>query len=276
MSEQQRREDLRTLLREGQSEYLPHISVDSVIFSFHDDRLKVLLLRMKDQPRYALPGGYVRREESLDEAAHRILEERTGLSDVYLEQFGTFGENFRTGRDRGKALLEALGADAEDGSWILQRFISVAYYALVNYAVARPRAGFFDSEYRWAPVGELPELIFDHAQIIRKAQETLRVMLDHKLVGSNLLPETFTMNELQHLCEAILGRPLLRANFQRKMLSLDILERLEKRFGGGAHKAPYLYRFQAGNDIQQAGNNNQNGSLAHQAAARQVQAPDEI
>lgn len=249
MSDSQLQEDLSTLIRQGQQEYLPHISVDSVIFSFHNDQLKVLLLRMKDQPLYALPGGFVGREESLDEAAHRILEERTGLKHVYLEQCGTFGETHRTGRDRGLSLIRSLGTEVSADSWILQRFISVAYYALVNYAEAKPRAGFFDAECRWAPVGELPELIYDHARIIRKAQDTLRLLLDHKLVGSNLLPHTFTMNELQRLCEAILGKPLLRANFQRKMLSMDILERLEKRFGGGAHKAPYLYRFQSQNGV---------------------------
>jgi 8-oxo-dGTP diphosphatase len=246
MSDTLHHQDLDTLVREGFTEYLPHISVDSVIFCFHDDRLKVLLLRMKDQPLYALPGGYVGRDESVDEAAHRILEERTGLRDVYLEQCGTFGDRDRTGSDRGRTLFESLGVDVPEDSWMLDRFISVAYYALVNHAVAKPQPGFFETECRWSPIGELPELVFDHRQIIRKAQDSLRIALDHKLVGSNLLPETFTMNELQRLCEAILGRPLLRANFQRKMLSLDILERLDKRFGGGAHKAPYLYRFQNG------------------------------
>lgn len=235
--------DLSFLVQEGVSEYLRHLSVDSVIFSFHEGKLKVLLLRMKDLPQYALPGGYVRKEEGVDEAAHRILAERTGLGEVYLEQCGTFGDKDRTGDDRAAGLFKALGAELPPGNWLRERFVSVGYYALVNHDLARPQSGFFATECIWCPIGELPPLVFDHALIIRKAQDTLRLLLDHKLVGSNLLPETFTMNELQHLYEAILGKTLLRANFQRKMLGLDILERLDKKFGGGAHKAPYLYRF---------------------------------
>jgi 8-oxo-dGTP diphosphatase len=235
--------ELPDLVSTGHQDYLRHISVDSVILSFHEGVLKVLLLRMSDQLLFSLPGGYVGKEEGLEEAALRILEERTGLREVYLEQCGTFGDNHRTGADRGAAVFASIGVDIPPGSWILERFISVGYYALVSHAQAKPTPGLFDAEYKWWPANDLPELIFDHAQIVRKAQETLRLLLDHKLVGSNLLPATFTMNELQQLYESILGKPLLRANFQRKMLGLDILERLEKKFGGGAHKAPYLYRF---------------------------------
>jgi 8-oxo-dGTP diphosphatase len=243
MNDTQYQQDLPTLVREGYRDYLRHLSVDSVIFSFHEAQLKVLLLRMKDMPLYALPGGYVRKDEGVDEAAHRILEERTGLEEVYLEQCGTFGDSGRTGDDRGAGLFKALGAELPPDSWIRERFISVGYYALVNHDQARPQSGFFEGECRWFPVGDLPTLIFDHIRIIRKAQDTLKSLLDHKTVGFSLLPPTFTMNELQRLYEAILGRTLLRANFQRKMLGLDVLERLDKKFGGGAHKAPYLYRF---------------------------------
>ena len=245
MRETTQPQNLSYLVREGDREYLPHLSVDSVIFSFHEEKLKVLLLRMKDLPVYALPGGFVRRAEGLDEAARRILAERTGLGEVYLEQCGTFGDRDRTGDDRAADLFKSLGTELPAGNWLRERFVSVGYYALVNHDLARPTPGFFETECSWCPVGSLPDLVFDHTQIIRKAQDTLRMHLDHKLLGSNLLSPTFTMNELQHLYEAILGRSLLRANFQRKMLGLDILERLDKRFGGGAHKAPYLYRFRA-------------------------------
>jgi 8-oxo-dGTP diphosphatase len=241
MNDTDHRPDLADLVHDGAREYLRHLSVDSVIFSFHEDKLKVLLLRMKDQPLYALPGGYVGREEGLDDAARRILAERTGLGEVFLAQCGAFGNRDRT--EQGPDLYSTLGEDLPSGNWLRERFVSIAYYALVNYTLARPQPGFFDTECAWYPVSELPELVFDHREIIRKARETLRMHLDHQLVGSNLLPETFTMNELQRLYEAILHRPLLRANFQRKMLGLAILERLDKKFGGGAHKAPYLYRF---------------------------------
>ena len=142
-------------------------------------------------------------------------------------------------------LFSSLGVDLRPDSWILQRFISVGYYALVNFAAARPAPGHLDAECSWCPVDHLPAMIFDHREITHKALETLRLLLDVKVPQSNLLPDTFTMNELQRLYESILGRPLLRSNFQRKMLNLGILERLDKRFGGGAHKAPYLYRFKS-------------------------------
>ncbi len=235
--------ELTNLIEQGTLTYLPHISVDSAIFSFHDGLLRVLVLRMKDQTLYSLPGGYVGREEDLDGAAQRILRERTGLEAIYLEQFGTFGDHCRTGGKKSEDIFSTLGVDLPTDCWIMQRFISVGYYALVNYAAARPAPGHFDAECIWCPVDQLPEMIFDHREIAGKALETLRLLLDVKVPQSNLLPETFTMNELQQLYESILGKQLLRSNFQRKMLNMDILERLDKRFGGGAHKAPFLYRF---------------------------------
>ena len=235
--------ELTTLIEQGEEQYLPHISVDSAIFSFHEGLLKVLLLRMKDQRLYSLPGGYVGREEDLDGAAQRILRERSGLEAVYLEQCGTFGDHRRTGGKISEDIFSTMGVNPPADCWIMQRFISVGYYALVNYAAARPAPGHFDAECIWCPLDQLPEMIFDHRDITAKALDTLRLLLDIKVPRSNLLPETFTMNELQQLYESILGKPLLRSNFQRKMLNMDILERLDKKFGGGAHKAPYLYRF---------------------------------
>jgi ADP-ribose pyrophosphatase YjhB (NUDIX family) len=238
-----RMQELSDLIEHGPAQYLPHISVDSVIFSFHEGLLKVLLLRMKDQPLYSLPGGFVGKEEDLDSAAQRILRERTGLESVYLEQCGTFGDHNRTGPKKGRETFSFIGIDVSEDCWIVQRFISVGYYALVNYAAARPTPGHFDAECSWCPVDQLPDMIFDHRDITLKALETLRLLLDVKVPRSQLLPDTFTMNELQQLYESILGKPLLRSNFQRKMLNMEMLERLDKKFGGGAHKAPYLYRF---------------------------------
>lgn len=233
-------QDLASFIEQGASEYLPHISVDSVIFSFHAGAFQVLLLRMRDQVLYALPGGYVGKTEDLDKAAERILRERTGLGGIRLEQCGTFGDRNRTERKKGQDLI---GVNLPEDSWILQRFISVGYYALVNYAAATPSPGPLDVECKWCPVNQLPPMIFDHREIVARALDTLRSLLDIKIPDAHLLSETFTMNELQQLYESILGRPLLRSNFQRKMLGLDILVRLEKKFSGGAHKAPYLYRF---------------------------------
>lgn len=222
--------------------YLPNISVDCVIFGFHENQLKVLLLEFKHTKAFALPGGFVFKEESADEAATRILWERTGVKDIYLEQFYTFGELNRGNWDVHKATMSTHGFDLEPDHWLLQRFISIGYYALIDFSKVQTTPDIFSDLGDWYDIHQIPELILDHNRIIDKALETLQLMLDYKLVGFNLLPETFTMNELQSLYETILGKKLLRANFQRKMLNLGILERVEKKFSGKAHKPPYVYR----------------------------------
>ena len=223
-------------------EYLPSVSVDCVIFGFHENQLKVLLLEFKHTKAFALPGGFVFKEESTDEAATRILWERTGVKDIYLEQFHTFGEQNRGNWDVHKATMSSHGFELEVEHWLLQRFISIGYYALVDFSKVQPTPDIFSDLGDWYDIHQIPALILDHNMIIDKALETLRLMLDHKLVGFNLLSETFTMNELQSLYETILDKKLLRANFQRKMLSLGILERVKKKFSGKAHKPPYEYR----------------------------------
>lgn len=232
---------IKTFLDKG-PEYLPGVSVDCVIFGFHENQLKVLLLEFKHTKAFALPGGFVFKEESTDEAATRILWERTGVKDIYLEQFHTFGEQNRGNWDVHKATMATHGFELQADHWLLQRFISIGYYALVDFSKVQPTPDIFSDLGDWYDIHQIPALILDHNQIVAKALETLRLMLDHKLVGFNLLSETFTMNELQSLYETILDKKLLRANFQRKMLSLGILERIEKKFSGKAHKPPYVYR----------------------------------
>jgi ADP-ribose pyrophosphatase YjhB (NUDIX family) len=227
---------------------LPHVSIDCVIFGFHEAQLKVLVLKYKAEGLYALPGGFVQKSESLNAAANRVLEERTGLKDVYLEQFHTFGAPNRTNSNMHHEMFASLGISLPDKHWILERHISVGYYALVDFSKVTPVPDVFSELCDWYDLNTLPSLILDHGEMVQKALETLRLMLDHQLVGFNLLPETFTMSELQQLYETVLQTTYLRANFQRKMLGLNILERLEKRYAGGAHKAPYLYRFRVTND----------------------------
>ncbi len=223
--------------------YIPHLSIDCVIFGFHGEQLKVLLPKVKRLDTWTLPGGYVLKSEDLEEAAQRILEERTGLKDIYLEQFYTFGKAKRSTGEMMKKMLLVNDFEIDESSWIFQRFVSIGYYALVDFSKVVTKTGVYDEFCEWYDIHQLPNLAFDHAEIIQKALETLRYMLDDKLVGLNLLPETFTMKELQILYQTILDKPLRRDNFQRKILSMGILERIEKKFTGAAHKAPYLYKF---------------------------------
>lgn len=225
-------------------DYLPGISIDCVIFGFHDNQLKILLLNFKNTNWFAVPGGFIKESENLEEAAQRILEERTGLSNIYLEQFYVFGDRDRRDNDELKALMKAVdGTDLSPNHYLMSRFLSIGFYALIDFTKANPTPDSISESCEWYEIDAIPTLIYDHTKMVGKALETLRFFLDEKLIGFNLLPEVFTMNDLQNLYETILDKKLLRTNFQRKMLSLGILERLDKKMTGAANKAPYLYRF---------------------------------
>jgi ADP-ribose pyrophosphatase YjhB (NUDIX family) len=225
-------------------DYLPHIAYDSVVFGFSGNQLKILIMEYHNTRLFALPGGFVKVDENLDNAVRRGLKERTGLGEIYLEQFYTFGNTERHDPQVFKIILKANGLTNEEAyDWLLERFITVAYYALINYNDVTPKPDALSDSCSWYPVNKLPSLILDHRSIVEKALHVLRENLDRKLVGVNLLPKKFTMNELQLVYEAILGEKLRRTSFQRKILALDILKRHEKHYSGKAHKAPYLYSF---------------------------------
>lgn len=214
--------------------YLPHLSIDCVVFGFHDNSLKVLVVKIKEEKLWALPGGYVLKTENLNEAANRILQERTGAANIYLQQFRVFSDLNRS---------EGFFENFDDTVWNKQRFLSIGFYALVDYSKVNLVMDVFSDACEWKAIDELPELMMDHRTIFDKALVTLRKQLNHKPIGYNLLPEKFTMPELQKLYEIILGKKLNRGNFYRKILRYDILEKLDEIRKGGAHKAPDLYKF---------------------------------
>lgn len=223
--------------------YMPAISIDTVIFGFHDNKLKVLLLGFGDTGQYVLPGGHVKKEEDLDDAALRILKERTGMKNIYLEQFFTAGKHNRNNDATVMKTMEKLVGELPKNNWFQQRFVSVCYYALIDDTKVNPATEPFFSHFKWFDIKKIPRLLYDHNLIVKKALSRLQSDLDEKLVAFNMLNETFTMNELQTLYEAVYQTALVRTNFQRKMLSLNVLERLDKQYSGKSHKAPYLYRF---------------------------------
>lgn len=229
-----------------EKEFLPGMAIDTVIFGFHQAQLKVLALQYKNTELFALPGGFIRKKENLNDAAHRILKERTGLKNIYLEQFYTFGDFSRSRSSALKKIMQGNSLPPQKNHFLLRRFVSVGYYALVDYTLALPKPDVLSESCNWYNLSTLPSLMLDHRKMIEKALETLREDLDRKLIGFNLLPDTFTMAELQSLYETILGEPQRRTSFQRKILKLNILERVAKKRTGGAHKAPYLYRFASG------------------------------
>ncbi|WP_412850616.1 NUDIX hydrolase [Chryseobacterium sp. PMSZPI] len=230
------REQLLKRSVEAKEIYLPHISADPVIFGFDQKELKVLLAKMKYRKQWLLPGGYVQKNEDLDDAVLRILESRTGITNVFLEEFGVFGKKNRS---------EFYYQDFDDTLFQKQRFISVGYYALYNSSEINPIADEMSETCEWIYLKDLPgiDLAMDHREIIEKALLTLREKISFKPIGYNLLPEKFTLPELQKLYEAILGKALNRGNFYRKIKNLGILKKLEEQRRGGAHKSPDLYSF---------------------------------
>ena len=216
--------------------YVPHISVDTVIFGFNGDQLKVLLLKMKFNQQWFLPGGYMKKDENLESAAIRILRERTQLDKIFLQEFAVFSELNRS---------EEAFKDFPDDLWHKKRFISVGYYALVNHKDVSPIGDELSESCDWIILDELESqnITMDHKQIIEIALNTLREEISYKPIGLNLLPEKFTLSELQKLYEAILGRTLNRGNFYRKIKNIGILKKLDEKRKGGAHKAPDLYTF---------------------------------
>jgi ADP-ribose pyrophosphatase YjhB (NUDIX family) len=226
-----------------EKDYVTNIAFDSVIFGFSGKNLKILIMHYQNTGLFALPGGLVKRSENLSDAVKRAVGQRTGLKNIYLEQFHTFGSLNRSDPASMKMILEAHGYIPDESHWMLDRFFSIAYYALINYNEVKLEPDFLSDSIDWYKLDELPPLMQDHREIVEMALQTLRDNLQRKLIGGNLLPEYFTMKELQEVYEAILDEKLRRTTFQRKMLSLDILERHEKQYSGKAHKAPYLYSF---------------------------------
>jgi 8-oxo-dGTP diphosphatase len=234
--------EIREHYTRGHEKYLRNISVDCIIFGFHENELKVLLLQAKYAGLWALPGGFILKEEHMDDAAQRILQQRTGVEDIYMQQFHVFSEPARSTKKINKQFLKNVGLELEE-SWMFERFITVGYTALVDFTAVKPVVGTFSSACEWFNIHDLPEMILDHRNILEKALENLRMQLNYHPLGYNLLPEKFTMPELQKLYETILDRPLDRRNFQRKIVGTGILKRLTETKKGVAHKAPYYYKF---------------------------------
>ena len=200
------------------------LTVDCVVFGMDDQDLKVLLIERDLPPfegEWALPGGFVHVDETLDEAARRELCEETGLMKVFLEQLYTFS---------------ALDRDPRE------RVISVAYYALVNLVDHRVQAATDAREAAWFSVDDVPTLAFDHAEVLGAALERLRGKLGYQPIGFELLPQKFTLSQLQHLYEVVLERELDKRNFRKKVLATGLLIETREVQQDVAHRAARLYR----------------------------------
>jgi 8-oxo-dGTP diphosphatase len=220
-------------------ELIPQLTLDCVIFGFHDNALKILLLKWKGTDLWSLPGGVIRQYESLDEAAIRVLKERTGIDKIFLRQFHTFGKVQRYDKT---SIQEQLAHVIDPKLWY-KRAISIGYYALVDYEEVFPNPDQLSDECTWWDLGEIPKLLFDHEEILEKALRSLRLELSFQPIGLNLLPEKFTMPDMMRMYEAILGKKIDPRNFQKKILNSGIVVKLKEVKRGVAHKSPFLYKF---------------------------------
>ncbi len=236
--------DLSKNLNFDLDQLVPGQSIDCVIMGFDQNELKILVLKWKAEGEiWALPGGFVFKEENMDKAAIRVLKERTGIELPFLEQFKTFGNVNRRDVDILVKNMKSMGMDSKMVDWFKQRFITTGYLSLVDIQKCDPKPDFSSEMIKWASLEELPHLIFDHNEIVKIALDFIKNRVNYLPIGITLLPEKFTMKSLQNLYESILQKKLDRGNFQRKMLKLNIFIRHEKQLEGGAHKAPYLYSF---------------------------------
>ena len=200
------------------------VGIDCIIFGFEKEQLSLLLLQRNFEPakgQWSLMGGFVQKNESADDAAKRVLYELTGLKDVYMEHIGAFGE---INRDPG------------------ERVISLAYYALINTNKYDRELVQRHNAY-WVNIDEIPDLIFDHNQMVEKARTAMKEKASTAPIGFNLLPELFTLTQLQSLYEAIYGEPMDKRNFRKRIADMGYIEKTDKIDKTGSKRGAYLYKF---------------------------------
>lgn len=201
-----------------------YVGIDCIIFGFNEGELDLLLLKRNFQPamgEWSLMGGFVQQSESVNDAAKRVLTELTGLENVYMEQVGTFGE---VERDPG------------------ERVISIAYYALININEYDRELVRQHNAY-WVNINELPPLIFDHPQMVEQARKLMQQKASTEPIGFNLLPQLFTLSQLQSLYEAIYGEQIDKRNFRKRIAEMDYIEKTDKIDKTGSKRGATLYKF---------------------------------
>lgn len=221
----------------------PHVSVDCVVFGFEFGKLNVLLIERnmvfggKEFKDLKLPGDLVRKDEDLDTAASRVLHELTGLDNIYLQQFSAIGSPGRLVRQpRDMEWLRSIGHPEEI-------VVTVAYYSLINIDQDRVANFILSANARWCPVAEVTELAFDHLSILHQALRVLRTDLRLKPIAYELLPPKFTLGQLQQLYEVILGNPLDKRNFRKKMSNMAYITPINEKQVDVAHKPARFFSF---------------------------------
>jgi len=219
---------------------IKEVSVDCVMFGFHADELKVLLLKWNNID-WSLPRGRIFRQEHIAEAASRVLKETTGIQEVFLQQFHTFGaaDRYRNyTADQNTRLLDIKSKETIEYELFHEGIISIGFYALVDFEKVVPN---LMGSYQWCEISTIPDLLFDHNDMIELALVALRKDLRY-LPIAKLLPQKFTLREMQKLYETILNRKFDRRNFHKLLMSYDFLIKLPEKKIGTANKSPHLYQ----------------------------------
>lgn len=206
-------------------DFIDALSIDCVIFGFKGSRLYILLVKHGEgisKGKWALPGGWIKYNESVDDAAYRILTAQTSVANIYLEQLRTFGDIDR---------------------YPTKRVITVAYFALVNPEDFEIQPGTTVSDAQWFNIHEVPEMVYDHNRILDCGFQHLKHKVQHEPIGFNLLPKKFTLHQLQELYEAVLEKKLDKPNFRRKLIKMDLLVPCDEKQKDVSHRAASLYRF---------------------------------
>jgi 8-oxo-dGTP diphosphatase len=203
----------------------PAVTVDLVVFTVNDDLLKIMLVKRAEQPfadRWSLPGGFLKTSESLDEAALRVLKEKAGVENVYVEQLYTFGDPDRDPR---------------------ARVITVTYFALIPWKNLIQPPSTKVTDLMWTPVNHLPKLAFDHQEIVEYAVKRLRAKASYSNIVYGLMPRQFRLSELQRMYEIIINERLDKRNFRKRMLATGLLQETGRKDVAGAHRPAMLYKF---------------------------------
>lgn len=231
---------MQDIIEKGDQYFLPNLSIDLVIIGYEEGQVKCLLLQIGDQ--WVLPGGYIGLKESVDAAAKRILKSRTNLDEPHLKFLSVFGDKDRKFEQEFKAFFEKRGIPWKENAWIFNRFVTLAFYSLIDIETADPVPGEFDDHIQWHAIKDLPEMGLDHASIIDAAYEKLKQDIRSEPITYNLLPDSFTMPQLHELHQEIIGEKLDRSRFQKKMLSSGLFERLPLLKKETPGRKPYQYR----------------------------------
>jgi ADP-ribose pyrophosphatase YjhB (NUDIX family) len=232
--------DVKEIIEQGNNCYLPNLSIDMVIIGYKGNVLKCLLLKIGE--KWLLPGGYIRLDQSVDEAAQYILKQRTGLENSYLKFLAVFGDKNRQFKNVMKEFFKKMEMEWREDYWFNNRFVSLAYYSLVNIDKTHPSVNHFDEAFAWFDFDELPEMWMDHKSIVNTARQRLKEDIHHEQMTYNLLPKEFTMPELYKLHQVILEENIERSRFQKKMLATGMFERLPELQKSTPGRNPYQYR----------------------------------